>query len=104
MSRLLHVDKETGAFQRFHYDHINDEFFIEQVSDVQSVLDDNDVIRQVQSPGWKGDGMHHVAQIPAVIVAKLMREGIWYDDEALLAWLDDRDNSLFKTKPGKLSK
>ena len=47
------------------------------------------------------DGITHVARIPSVIVRQLMRTGIWYDQKALNAWLDARDNRVFRVDDGR---
>jgi hypothetical protein len=39
----------------------------------------------------------HVARIPLVIWRHLERLGITRDEKALNAWLDDRDNRVFRT-------
>jgi hypothetical protein len=43
------------------------------------------------------DGFTHVARIPMVIWRQLQRLGITKDEKALNAWLDARDNRVFRT-------
>ena len=42
-------------------------------------------------------GMTHVARIPLVIWRQLEKLGITKDEKALNAWLDNRDNRVFRT-------
>ena len=43
------------------------------------------------------DGITHVARIPMVIWQQLQKLGITKDQKALNAWLDERDNRVFRT-------
>jgi hypothetical protein len=43
-----------------------------------------------------------VAMLPAVIVNRLLREGIWGDDKKMRAWLNDPDNRAFRTGGGRV--
>ena len=43
------------------------------------------------------DGITHVARIPMVIWQQLQKLGITRDQKALNAWLDERDNRVFRT-------
>jgi hypothetical protein len=47
------------------------------------------------------DGFVHVARLPGVIVQMLIREGIWNDTQALNAWLDRRENRVFRVDDGR---
>ena len=46
-------------------------------------------------------GMVRVASIPSVIVAHLMRVGIWQDKKVLAKWLDDPENLWLRTDGGR---
>ena len=41
--------------------------------------------------------------VPLVLMYKLMKEGIWQDDEALLAWLELPENEAWKMHPRKFA-
>jgi hypothetical protein len=43
-----------------------------------------------------------VAELPAIIVNRLIREGIWGDDKKMRQWLNDPDNRDFRTGGGRL--
>jgi hypothetical protein len=36
-----------------------------------------------------------------VVVQRLMQTGIWYDEKAMNAWLNQRDNRVFRTDDGR---
>jgi hypothetical protein len=43
-----------------------------------------------------------VAEIPLVIVNRLMQQGIWGDDKKMRQWLNDPDNRSFRSGGGKV--
>ena len=45
----------------------------------------------------------HVGRIPLTIMYQLIKEGIWYDDEALLQWLEQPENKVWKVHPGRFA-
>ena len=45
----------------------------------------------------KKHGFTRVASIPNVVVQRLMQTGVWYDQKAMNAWLNQRDNRVFRT-------
>lgn len=42
-------------------------------------------------------------RIPLEIMSDLMQKGIWYDDDALLAWLELPENKAWKMHPRKFA-
>jgi hypothetical protein len=50
---------------------------------------------------FRGD-MVRVASIPAVVMDQLFRDGIAQDPERFKAWLNDPDNRVFRTRPGRV--
>lgn len=103
MRRLLDKDPLTGTKSVFHYDHEDDSFVIETVTDVEDVVEINKAAYNERAGTRFGEGLaHHVAQIPATIWWDLKRRGIADDPKALKAWLNDRDNRAFRTRPGRL--
>jgi hypothetical protein len=44
--------------------------------------------------------VRHVATIPTVIMLQLKALGIWQDRRALMRWLSDPDNRVFRTDDG----
>lgn len=54
---------------------------------------------------WGGDGDslgRRVASIPDHIYARLYLDGIAQDEKAFRRWLNDKSNSLWRTRPGKV--
>jgi len=101
--RLFDVDIKAPIRRIFH-SHCDDEFGIETVEDVQDVIDVNkENYNQRAHERW-GSGVlgSHVAQIPATVWWDLKRRGIADDEKKLLAWLNDSDNQLFRSRPGRL--
>jgi len=46
--------------------------------------------------------MRQVAELPAVIVNRLIREGIWGDQKKMKRWLNDPEHRDFRTGGGRL--
>lgn len=55
--------------------------------------------------GVKGakESFYRVAQIPMTLMMRLIREGIADDPKAWERWLNDSDNRLFRTRPGRVA-
>lgn len=47
--------------------------------------------------GPNKDGITKVASIPMVVWQRLMQTGVAHDQNALNAWLNERDNRVFRT-------
>jgi len=46
--------------------------------------------------------MKQVAELPAIVVNRLIREGIWGDQKKMKQWLNDPDHRDFRTGGGRL--
>jgi hypothetical protein len=72
--------------------------------EVDPTIEANKATKNMASSGWAGD-YHLIASIPAPFVygegyiATALREG---DDTAVSRWLNDSDNSAFRTKEGRV--
>lgn len=51
--------------------------------------------------GTNRDNITKVASIPVVIWQRLLQMGIAHDEQALNAWLNERDNRVFRTDDGR---
>lgn len=102
MARILRYDPVARKTARFH-DHGDGKVTFETLQDVEPVLDVAKAMRAVtdERARW-GDGMAHVAFIPAVVVQDLMQKGILDDEERLKAWLNDPANSAFRSRHGRV--
>jgi hypothetical protein len=91
--------------RQFLYDEGSEQWGIRAVQDVQPILDANKAAFDHDNRGWKGDGMHHVARIPMVVIEKFkVEQGIdlLTDQAAMRQFLNDPDNKYFRTKPGQI--
>jgi hypothetical protein len=107
-TRILDNDPLRGVVTYFHYDHATDETTIETKQDCQPITEHNTRLYNDADSRF-GDGMlHRVASIPSIIAVELEKLGIMsaggriLDDKKLRAWLNDRDNRMFRTRPGRL--
>jgi len=53
---------------------------------------------------YKGDSQfsHRVARIPLIVVEKMMREGVWGNQDRMKEWLNHPDNAPWRTTKGKV--
>ena len=51
--------------------------------------------------GTNKQGWTKVASIPNVVVQRLMQTGVWYDEQAMNKWLNERENRFFRTDDGR---
>lgn len=103
MRWLFDDDPITGVSQEFEESHDGKEFTIATMQDIEPVLQRNLDLRNCfdERADWKGD-VHHVASIPNVVMDDLFRKGIAQDPERFKQWLNDPDNRMFRTRPGKV--
>lgn len=99
-SRPFSYDRETGIKTTFHY-HEDGGVSFEKTQDAEAILDLNRDTLNASPEGWKGD-LHKVASIPIHIYQYLRAEGILKDPARMKKWLNDPDNSKFRTKSGKI--
>lgn len=103
MSRLLDFDSLTNARDIFHYDHTDDTFVVKNIQDVTAIVEANKAEYNQTDEHARWGEFRRVASIPMNIFMELQKK-IRGDNAALLKWLDDRDQSAFRTRPGKLSR
>lgn len=97
--RITRTDSE-GLIEHALYQDDNDMVVTRTLQDIEPVLEENLTLRNGRS-GFKGD-VHHVASIPLVVYEKLWKEGIADDPDRLRAWLNNSENKMFRTHPGKV--
>jgi hypothetical protein len=67
---------------------------------VDPTIDANTAMRNMASPGWKGD-WHKVASIPLNIFHDQLAEASRQEDDRYLSkWLNDGSNKAWRTKDG----
>lgn len=103
-SRVLDRDDFNGVTTMFHWDEADQKFYIEEKMDVEPLIDYAKASYNGfdERARWGNDPLHHVAALPPVIYADLQKKGILDDPDRLKAWLNDRDNRMFRTRPGRL--
>ena len=95
------ISNESGVQTAVHTEDGDGTFHVTKKQDVQATLDYAKYLRE--QPVDRKNEVRHVAEIPPVIAAKLLREGILHDKKRLLQWLDLPENKAFKTWEGHLS-
>jgi hypothetical protein len=104
MKRVLDYDPATGITQWFHYDEITGDIGLQTQQDVGLVIEGTkEAFNQTDArKPWKGD-VHKVASIPLVIYNELAKISNNFKDQRVIRkWLNDRDNSVFRTRPGRV--
>ena len=91
----------NGVETAVHTEDGDGKFHVTKKQNVQPTLDYTKFLRE-QPVNRKADD-RHIAEIPPVLAAKLIRDGIMGDSKAILKWLDQPENKCFKTVEGRLS-
>ena len=102
--RVLDYDPATGITQWLHYDDATGDMGLETQQDVGLVIEGTkEAFNQTDERApWKGD-VHKVASIPMVIYHELAKISNNFKDQRVVRkWLNDRDNSVFRTRPGRV--
>jgi hypothetical protein len=74
----------------------------ESVQDATDIVEVNKAFMADTDEHARYGDMGRVAQIPTVVWFELVRKGIAQDEVALRKWLNDPDNRLFRTRPGRV--
>lgn len=103
-SRPLKGSRAKGMTRIFHYDHTDDSYGIETVSNVGPLLEKNKIMYSSydERARWSKDGFERVGSIPAKVWFALEKSGIAGNPELLKKWLNDPDNRKFRTRPGRV--
>lgn len=100
---LLDYDPLTQI--RTDYHEIDDRHVgFETRQDVTDIIEVNKTFMADVDERHRYGDMSRVASIPVSVFFELERTGISRDPVAFKRWLDDPDNRLFRTRPGRLSK
>ena len=107
-ARLFSEDPVTGIKKWFRYNEASsgkeseDTFSIETTQDVTSIVDHaKSCYNSVDERARWGEGQH-VASIPISVWQDLKKRGIADDQAKFKRWLNDRDNRVFRTRPGRV--
>ena len=102
-NEVLDVDRQTGILTKFHYSPTDaDAFRIESIQDVEPIIEYNKALYNATDERARHGDVSRVANIPLVVWADLKRRGIMDDEKKLSAWLNDPENRMFRTRPGKV--
>jgi hypothetical protein len=102
LSLLFDADPITAIRKIWHED-TDGRVHLQTEHDVTDIVEDAKGFHNLhdeRSP-WKGD-MHRVASIPMPLFMELQKQGIIDDQKAFKRWLNERDNRVFRTRPGRV--
>ena len=69
---------------------------------VDPTIEANTAMRNMAAPGWAGD-YHKIASVPLNIYHDQLAEASLQDDDAFVSkWLNDSDNSKWRSKEGRV--
>jgi len=104
IERPFSYDPLTGTRETFIFDELTHAFTIVQSVDIEPILEVNQEDRKSfrGTGAWKGD-WHHVASVPMQIVQeRLVKTGKMLDPAERRKFLNDPDNRIFRTRPGRV--
>lgn len=96
MAKRTLIDSKSGFMSEFATEDEKNIYHSSQ--NVQPILDN---VKNL-SYDTQGKELKHVAEVPMVIYQQAMREGWVHDKAKWKRWLNDPDNKLFRTWPGKV--
>jgi len=102
MKRVLSKDPSTGVTEFFTFDRMNDTFTIHSEQDVAPTIERAKASFNSTDERARWGDWQRVATIPLVVLNDLKKKGIADDNKKMKAWLNDRDNMLFRTRPGRV--
>jgi hypothetical protein len=110
MGMVAYDISSKGILERMTYSESDDKFIVRQSQDINAILDDNEKRYNEGDLSWTPSrDMVHAARIPEIVLEKWrLEEGIdWRTKEGwqkVLQKLDEPENRLFRTWPGKIGK
>lgn len=95
-------DRVTGCKSAIIFE--GDSMYIQGSQDVTAIEEYNAAHKSMHDTSGRcaKDG-ELVGSIPFEFMNELMRSGVWYDDKALLEWLERPENEPWKMHPGKFA-
>jgi hypothetical protein len=98
--RLISHDAFTGIKTYLNYDGTDDDAMIVKEQDVTEIARANRAAFDAAPARW-GD-MTHVGRIPLSVYYELKEKGILDDQDALVKWLNDPANTMWRVRPGTI--
>lgn len=105
MARLIldTIDRASLSRTQVSRDPETGQLFIAQRQDLGPILEEAKALAGAFDPHLVRRNpakARLVARLPSVVVSQLEQLGIWRDRQALLRWLSDPDNRVFRTDDG----
>jgi hypothetical protein len=100
--RILDFDPTMGLTEKYY--EIDGQWVVERQQDAESIVEANKAEYNSvdERAKHKSESFTRYARIPLVVYMELERKGIVKDPVAFKKWLNDRDNLLFRTRPGRV--
>lgn len=97
------LSSRDGIISWHHFDPVTEETILETTQDAGELAELNRALRNEfdERAGWKGE-FHRVASIPLTVYHELEKAGVTRDQAAFKRWLNDPDNRVFRTRPGRV--
>jgi hypothetical protein len=102
VKRLISKDPEFGISQYYVSDPMEGKFRFETVQDCTPILEGAKAQYNSTDERAKWGEWAKVATIPLSIFHNLKRTGVADDKRKFSRWINDPDNRLFRTRPGKV--
>jgi hypothetical protein len=99
---LFDENPAEGSVETFHTD--PEGFVIHKQQDITALVERNAALRNSVGDyqSFKGETFHQFASVPKSVIEDMIRQNgmaWWHDKEAVVRWIQDRDQSVFKTHP-----
>ncbi len=108
MSKKIPIENTGITKTILHSDDSEGKIHIETTQDVQPVLEENKIRRNLGEFHNKKKDWYHAASIPLVVVQQLVKKGIMHphgavkDKARFKKWVNDPDNRAFRIWQGNL--
>ena len=108
MSKKLPIENTGVTKTILHSDDSEGKIHIETTQDVQPVLEENKIRRNLGEFHNKKKDWYHAASIPLVVVQQLVKKGIMHphgavkDKARFKKWVNDPDNRAFRIWQGNV--
>ena len=108
MSKKIPIENTGVTKTILHSDDSEGKIHIETTQDVQPVLEENKIRRNLGEFHNKKKDWYHAASIPLVVVQQLVKKGIMHphgavkDKARFKKWVNDPDNRAFRIWQGNV--
>ncbi len=99
---IIDFDETTLSHTLFHTSPDDEQFAIEEVQDVTDIVEVNKELYNSVNERSPMKHMQRVASIPETVWFAPENRAIREDKKALARWLNNPDNAVFRTRPGRI--